>query len=136
MAAMTDASFVLAVAIVLRRGDRVLALRRAADKDVGAGIWETVSGRVAPDEVLEDAARREVREETGVAIEAIEGPIDAYVMRRGERPMCVVVYAADVGEQAIVRSSEHDADAWLTLAEAEAQMPARLAQAVRRALAK
>ena len=133
-AAMTEGSFVLAVAVVLRRGDRLLALRRAPTKDVGAGIWETVSGRVAVDEDLMDAARREVLEETGLRVSVLEGPIDAYVMRRGARPMCVIVYVAEAPAEEIVRSAEHAAEAWWTLGEAAERMPPRLAEAVARAM--
>ncbi len=142
-AAMTsEPSFVVAVAVVVQHGDRVLALRRAASKDVGAGIWETVSGRVEGDESLEEAAHREVREETGRALSALRGPIDAYRMLRGTRHMVVVVYAGaleagaiDVeGLPSIARSAEHDAHAWRTREELASSMPPRLFEAVSRVL--
>lgn len=132
-------SFVVAVAVVLIHQDRVLSLRRAASKDAGAGIWETVSGRLEGEESLEQAAHREVLEETGLALANLAGPIDAYRMMRGDRDMVVLVYVgALLGEgsepPSIVRSTEHDAHAWRTLEEVARDMPARLAQAVRRAL--
>jgi 8-oxo-dGTP pyrophosphatase MutT (NUDIX family) len=131
-------SFVVAVAVVLIHEDRVLALRRAASKDVGAGVWETVAGRLEGEESLEEAAHREVLEETGLPLANLTGPIDAYRMMRGDRDMVVVVYTgALIGEgrePSIARSAEHDAHAWLTLEEAERDMPPRLAQALRRAV--
>ena len=42
--------------------------RRFAAKDAGAGLWETVSGRVEADEAPLDAIAREVREETGLVV--------------------------------------------------------------------
>ena len=79
--------FVLAVAAVIVRDDRVLAMRRSSAKDAGAGLWETVSGRVEADEAPLDAIAREVREETGLVVAIDPRPIDAYTARRGDAPM-------------------------------------------------
>jgi 8-oxo-dGTP pyrophosphatase MutT (NUDIX family) len=130
-------SFVVAVAAVIVRADgRVLAMRRSAHKDAGAGLWETVSGRVEADEALEDAMLREIHEETGLRVRLRARPVDAYVARRGDRPMCVIVYRADHVEGEVVRSSEHDEHAWCTAAELrEKTTLTRLADAVDRALA-
>ena len=134
-------AFVVAVVAVIVRVDpdgerRVLAMRRAATKDAGAGIWETCSGRLEPDEQPIDAVLREVHEETGLEVHVDAMPIDAYAMRRRERPMAVIVYRATWIAGEVQRSEEHDAHAWSTLAELEASaMPARLVDAVRRALA-
>src|SRR5439155_1852145 len=51
----------------LSTGWRVLALQRSNDTRCPTA-WETVHGRVEPDEEPEDAAVREVREETGLAV--------------------------------------------------------------------
>ena len=129
--------FVVAVAAVIVRADgRVLAMRRSARKDAGAGLWETMSGRVAPDEPLEEAILREIGEETGLEVRLCPRPVDAYVTRRGDRPMCVVVYRADYVAGDVIRSEEHDAHAWWTPAELrQATTIARIADAVDRALA-
>lgn len=124
------------VAVVVRADGRVLAMRRSPRKDAGAGLWETVSGRVAPDEPLEDAVLREIREETGLEVRLRAGPVDAYVARRNQDPMAVVVYRADHLRGEVVRSDEHDDHAWLTPAELRARtLLTRLADAVDRALA-
>ena len=51
---------------------QVLMLRRSAVK-VLSGLWQGVSGRVEGDESVVDAVLREVREETGIGPDAIEG---------------------------------------------------------------
>lgn len=141
MDAVQDA-FVVAVAAVIVRGDleggaRVLAMRRAATKDAGAGIWETCSGRLEPDEQPLAAIAREVAEETGLEVRVDASPVDAYTMRRGQRPMVVLVYRAEWVSGEVLRSDEHDAHAWWTRAEVEASaMPPRLVEAVVRALAR
>jgi 8-oxo-dGTP pyrophosphatase MutT (NUDIX family) len=132
-----DSGFVVAVAAVIVRADgRVLAMRRSAHKDAGAGLWETVSGRVEADEPLEDAMLREIGEETALEVRLHPRPVDAYVARRGDRPMCVIVYRAEYVAGEVVRSPEHDAHAWWTPAELRAATTlTRLADAVDRAAA-
>ncbi|GAB4310777.1 MAG: hypothetical protein Kow0059_00380 [Candidatus Sumerlaeia bacterium] len=43
-------------------------LQRSAASAHNAGLWDFPGGKVDPDEVLEEAVRREVREETGLDI--------------------------------------------------------------------
>jgi 8-oxo-dGTP pyrophosphatase MutT (NUDIX family) len=120
-------------AIVVRRG-RILAMRRAPHK-VGAGLWETLSGRVEPGEAPEEAAAREIEEESGLSVALDLRPIDAYRAFRGETPMVVIVYRARWIEGEVRRSSEHDDHAWLSLDEFTARSSLdRLALAIRRAI--
>lgn len=129
-------NFVAAVAAVIVRGGRALAMRRAAHKEAGAGLWETVSGRVEPDEDPRAAIAREIAEETGLEVAIEARPIDAYTARRGARPMMVVVYRARWVAGEVARSAEHDAHAWWTPAEFRARSTlTRLADAIDRALA-
>ena len=79
---------------------------------------------------------REIHEETGLRVRLRPRPVDAYVARRGDRPMCVVVYRADYLDGVVVRSSEHDDHAWCSAEELrERTTLTRLADAVDRALA-
>jgi 8-oxo-dGTP diphosphatase len=136
MKSAIDVGFVVAVAAIVVREDRVLAMRRSPKKDAGAGLWETVSGRVEEGEPLEEAMRREIVEETGLHVRLWSRPVDAYVARRIDRPMCVVVYRADWIAGEVARSDEHDAHAWWTAAEMrENSTLTRLVDAVDRALA-
>lgn len=57
---------VVACAIVCRA--RILLLKRAIQP--GAGRWALPAGYVEPGESAEDAVRREVREETGLEVDA------------------------------------------------------------------
>jgi 8-oxo-dGTP diphosphatase len=132
---MSSELFVVAVAAVIVRGDRVLAMRRSHAKDVGAGLWETCSGRLEPDEDPLVAVRRELAEETGLEARVDPRPIDAYAMRRGDLPMLVLVYRAEWIAGEVRLSDEHDEHAWWTRAELEASpMPPRLVTAVRAVL--
>src|SRR5689334_24823900 len=52
-------------------GKRVLVLQRAAEGTRCPLAWETVHGRIEPGERPEQAAVREVQEETGLAVERL-----------------------------------------------------------------
>jgi len=108
---------VFAVAAVIIKGTKVLAMRRSLDRDAGAGLWETVSGRVEPEEQPLDAIVREITEETGLQVRVDKRPIDAYAARRAGAPMVVIVYRAEHVAGEVVRSAEHDEHMWCTPAE-------------------
>ncbi|PKL08066.1 MAG: NAD(+) diphosphatase [Spirochaetae bacterium HGW-Spirochaetae-7] len=55
-----------AVLAVVRKGDRILLARNAANK---AGTWSILAGFVEPGETFEGCIRREVREEVSVEVE-------------------------------------------------------------------
>jgi 8-oxo-dGTP pyrophosphatase MutT (NUDIX family) len=57
----------LALAVLHDAHGRVLVQLREPDKP-GGGMWGLVGGHIEPGEMPEDAARREVREETGFAV--------------------------------------------------------------------
>lgn len=111
-------------------------MRRAATKDAGAGLWETLSGRVEPGEDPFDAVTREVAEESGLEVRIDRRPADVYTARRGDEPMVVLLYRADWRGGEAHPSDEHDAFAWWTPDEfAEHSTLDRLVEAVRRAAA-
>ncbi len=62
---------VCVVVLAPDRSGRVLMVQRA-ESAVGGMHWTPVTGRVEPGESLEQAARREVREEVGLEVEPFE----------------------------------------------------------------
>jgi 8-oxo-dGTP diphosphatase len=126
---------VVAVAALILRDQRVLALRRAPQNQAGPGLWETVSGRVEQGEQPWDALQREIVEESMLEVVLEKRPFTAYAATRRGEPMVVVVYRARYVAGEVRLSDEHDAFAWLTAAEfAERSGLALLCDAVARAL--
>ena len=123
----------VAIVVLVFRSGRLLAMRRARTNDAAPTLWESVSGRVEPGEDPHTAAAREALEETSLPVTIAERPVDAYAMERRGRPMVVIVYRGDAPPGAVERSDEHDAHEWLSLDEAAARMPPRLARAARAA---
>lgn len=109
--------YVVAVAAAVFRGGRVLAMRRAAGRDAGAGLWETLSGRLRLGEEPAEAVAREIREECGLRVTVHPRPVAAYQARRAGEPMVVIVFRADAAAGRVERTHEHDAHAWMTPAE-------------------
>ena len=57
------------VAVIIHKGEQVLLIKRKSVH--GAGTWSTPGGHLEYRESLEECARREAREETGVEISNI-----------------------------------------------------------------
>ena len=106
----------------LRDGWRVLALRRASDTRC-PGAWEPVHGHIEAGEEPEDAALREVREETGLAVDRLYVVrVQPFYLRKVRAVEMAIVFAAFVLEPAEVSIAiEHDAHEWLSVDEALAR---------------
>lgn len=100
-------------------GFRVLVLRRGEGTRC-TGAWEVVHGRVEGPERPEDAALREVEEETGLGVARLYNVIcQPFYLHRLSTVHIAVVFAAFVDSTRPVRlSAEHDRFEWLAVDEA------------------
>lgn len=100
----------------------VLVLRRAAGTRC-TGAWEVVHGRVEPDERPEDAAVREVREETGHTVDRLYNVIcQPFYLHKLSTVQLAVVFVAFVGAGEVILGPEHDRAEWLTPDEAAVRL--------------
>lgn len=135
---MTDQShsFIVAVAAIITKGDRLLAMKRSPNKDAGPNLWESLSGRVEHHEEPYDAIKREVLEECGLEVEIEERPVDVYMSKRLGHPMLLLVYKAKHLSKEVKLSSEHTEYRWVTIDEFERLTPLkRLVKAAKKAFA-
>ena len=111
---------------VLRQGPaglETLALRRGQAGRC-PGSWEAVHGSIESGETPGDAARREMKEETGLAPTRLYNlsRVESFYRHRVDEIGFIPVFAALV-EQAEVRlSSEHEAFEWLPVPAAQGRL--------------
>jgi 8-oxo-dGTP pyrophosphatase MutT (NUDIX family) len=100
----------------LQNAWRVLVLQRALDTRCPTA-WETVHGRIEAGEEAEDAAIREVREETGLPIARLYNvTVQPFYLHASHTVQLAVVFAAFVDPSIdISLSPEHQVAEWLTV---------------------
>ena len=104
-------------------GLSVLVLRRAAGTRC-TGAWEVVHGRIEPDERPEQAAVRELREETGLQVQKLYNLTcqPFYLHRLSAVQMAVVFVAFVAASDDVSLGAEHDRAEWLSPDEATARL--------------
>ncbi|WP_413294194.1 (deoxy)nucleoside triphosphate pyrophosphohydrolase [Bdellovibrio sp. HCB185ZH] len=105
---------VLVVAAVIRKENdsekRILLVRRGPDQS-GAGFWEFPGGKVEPSESPEQALRREIDEELGIAI-TVGNLIGEKDFAYPSKTIRLRVYEA-LTISSEITLTEHDAMKWL-----------------------
>ena len=98
---------------------RVLTLQRAADAK-RPGSWETVYGKIDTGERPEDAAVRELSEETGLDVKALYNvTVNSFYLHAKRTIEMCIVFAAFVADDAEVTiGEEHQRFEWLSVEEA------------------
>jgi 8-oxo-dGTP pyrophosphatase MutT (NUDIX family) len=93
--------------VVVGTGETLLITRRARGLRQHAGQWALPGGRRDVGESAEDAALRELREETGLDLPAtaVLGLLDDYVTRSGYVITPVVVWGGEAGRTADLRGA-------------------------------
>ncbi|OGG80463.1 hypothetical protein A3A39_04155 [Candidatus Kaiserbacteria bacterium RIFCSPLOWO2_01_FULL_54_13] len=97
--------------ILVRNGDVVLIKHWYAPS-----VWTLPGGRVGRKESLEDAIKREVREETGFKVRSIDGVVGTYRGSLGERDVVRVYHTSDFeGFMSLVPILEVSIRAWFSI---------------------
>jgi type II secretory ATPase GspE/PulE/Tfp pilus assembly ATPase PilB-like protein/8-oxo-dGTP pyrophosphatase MutT (NUDIX family) len=111
---------VVDVYVIRRVADewRVLVLQRADDTRCPQA-WETVHGRIERGERPEEAALRELREETGLVADRLyNATVQPFYLHGWGSVQLAIVFAAVVAREEIRLSPEHQRYEWLSVEEA------------------
>jgi type II secretory ATPase GspE/PulE/Tfp pilus assembly ATPase PilB-like protein/8-oxo-dGTP pyrophosphatase MutT (NUDIX family) len=103
-------------------GWRVLALQRVLATRC-PGAWEPVHGHIEPGEEPEEAAIREVREETGLVVDRLYNAcVQPFYLHKTHTLQLAIVFAAFVDDPAtVVTGAEHQRAEWLSVEDALAR---------------
>jgi mutator protein MutT len=97
--------------VIVKNDDKVLILRRSSTYD-RAGFWEIPGGHVQPGESVEEAAKREILEETGLVIDKLTFHHSvSYKVNNQDR--LGVVFEAEPTNKRVLLSDEHDEFDWV-----------------------
>jgi 8-oxo-dGTP diphosphatase len=99
-----------AASVALIRADEVLLIQRAFPPF--QGLWTLPGGRREPDETIEECAIREVREELGLGVFALQPVI---TMAIGDAPRFLLAVFATTGFEGVILPSDEILDyRWMT----------------------
>lgn len=105
----------IVVVALIHRGGRVFVARRAETKETWPGQLELVGGHVDPGEALEDALRREVREEIGVDVQ-IGQIVGAFTYESEDTFKVEICYLCELTDQTTepqINPEDHSEGLWI-----------------------
>lgn len=105
--------YLLTVKGIIRRGEKILIVKRSKSDDHLPGIWETVGGGVEGESAPQESLRREILEEVGLDVEVGE-PFHVFTFRKDTGEFKVgITFLCDASEGEVVLSHEHSEYRWI-----------------------
>ena len=119
------AKIIVKCIIYNKRLNRFLLIKRCENDDIGADTWENAGGNIESGETPKEAAKREVREETGITDIRI-GNIAYAAILHHEIPDLLIVYLCETDEEDIRLSFEHSSFVWADEQMCRSLLPAEI----------
>ena len=113
----TYALFLISVKVVIYNDNGQILLLRRSDKTSRAHGWDYAGGGVDKGESPVDAAIREVREETGLAVDTVKVVSTSHGYTE-DKEHVMIGYSAHTSGDEVRLSWEHESYQWMTVEEA------------------
>jgi 8-oxo-dGTP diphosphatase len=111
---MSNKTFAVATKAIVYRDKIFLVVFKSDKEDVNPNSYYIPGGRIDFNEELDDALKREVKEESGLEIEIIQ-PTDAWSFLKDEDTQLTGITYLVIGQKGeVVLSEEHSSYEWLT----------------------
>jgi 8-oxo-dGTP pyrophosphatase MutT (NUDIX family) len=101
------------VTVFLRYSGRVLVLKRSMDVGTYRGRWAGVSGYIEKGETPQEAAEREIREETGISKASLVREGRHLSINDGDRRWVIHPFLFDVSADKLTLDWEHEKYRWV-----------------------
>lgn len=109
--AISSSNTINAASIAVMRGEHVLLVLRRTGEN--AGVWAFPGGKVETDETLQQAAHRELLEETGVTA-TIVSELGRFSIDAGSRRYALVVFKGHYARGDAVAADDAAGVRWIT----------------------
>ncbi len=107
------------VSSVVSKNGKCILEKRPEKNHSFPGYWSLVAGKIEPGESPEEAARREIFEETAINVDAPLGKMDPLYVREGKTLFKVYPFHFDAGGQDVVLNEENEKYVWASVDEAK-----------------
>lgn len=105
--------FGVAVKGIIRRGNKILVLKRSLNDDHKPGVWETAGGGMDKAENPQNALKREIKEETNLEVKILE-PFNAFSFKKDTGEFKVgITFVCEYVSGKIRLSEEHVDYKWI-----------------------
>lgn len=105
--------FGIAVKAIIKKGDEYLVLFKSDIEDINPNEIDIPGGRIEFGENIEEALKREIKEELGIEI-AVRNPSRVWGFVKEDLHLIGITFLADYLEGKIVLSGEHRSYKWVT----------------------
>ena len=108
--------FYVGIGGIVEKENKLLILKRSPKKDVGANLWEFVTGRLEGEEDPKEGIIREIKEEVNLDVEIITPINTGFFYRGGKKyPMVFIVFWCAYKSGNVKISWEHSEYKWISL---------------------
>jgi len=91
---------------------KMLLLRRSLQDDIDPGVWEGVGGKIEFGETMQEALRREVKEEAGLSVQVGDLLYATTFFTNPTRQIFLLTYACTADSSEVILSGEHMDYCW------------------------